>query len=418
MKKHEALIWKCAVISSVLMLFAWQLSQAQVLTTLYGFKGPPTDGPYPTGSLILDSQGNLFGTSAGFGANGGVGGDCTGNGECGAVFKVTPEGVETTLHFFTKGGNSYPMSGFIPDSKGDFYGTTHGTGAHQRDGTVFRLSKQKNLKVLYSFRGSLIHTGDGAFPDAGVVIDSEGTLYGTTYDGGAYNSGALFKLSAEGTETILHSFGGNLDGVYPEGPVFLDSLGNLYGTTLYTEQDGVPLCCGTVYKVTSSGAEIVVHQFAGSSDGAWPYGGLVTDSQGNLYGTTSEGGGSGCNNSGCGTVFKLTPSGTESILYRFSGFPDGAAPYAGLVIDSGGKLYGTTVRGGSNDYGTVFELTPTGSESVLYSFCSEANCTDGIGPEAPLTLDQSGNLYGTTVSVGVPNCLSGGGCGTVFKLTP
>lgn len=424
----RAISWKWFLSGTILILFtALQLSGAQTLTTLYSFAGPRSDGFHPDGSLVLDSQGSFYGTT-----EGGVGGCKRARLDCGTIFKVDSNGVETTLHSFATGANAHPMSGLIADSKGNFYGTTRGTGgATQLDGTVFRLTKQKNSKALHVFRNNQIQPGDGAFPVSAVVMDSQGNLYGTTENGGTYGLGTVYKVSASGTETILHSFGGSQgDGVNPASPLLLSAQGNLYGTTL--DHVGVGCSpCGTVFEITPSGVETVLYTFAGGSDGTTPFGGLIADSQGDLYGTTTAGGGASGNCSlGCGTVFKLTPSGAESVLYRFTGVPDGAVPMAALVMDAQGNLFGTTHGGGNSTNcgfapdgcGTVFELTSAGSESVLYTFCSEAGCPDGAHPASPLLLDQSGNLYGTASGGGISNCGNEGwdneGCGTLFKLTP
>jgi len=388
-------------------------SQAQTLTTLYSFVGSRIDGFHPSGNVSVDSEGNVYGTTQG------SDGSCKRNWlNCGTIFKVTPGGTETTLHAFATGKNAHPMSGLIADSTGDFYGTTYGTGgATELDGTVFRLKKQKSSKAIYTFRGNRLKRGDGAHPAAGVVMDSAGNFYGTTENGGAYGYGAVYKLSTDGTETILFSFGGyNGDGIYPASALLIDTDGNLYGTT--TEHTGLGCPCGTVFKLSPSGVETLLHTFDAVADGALPYGGLIMDSQGNLYGTTYEGGVSTACSNGCGIVYKVTPSGTESVLHSFSGVPDGAGPFAGLVMDSHGNLFGTTMLGGSANAcpfdtgcGTVFEITAGGVESTVYNFCSLSNCADGAEPESPLTFDTQGNLYGTTTG-GIADS------GTVFKLRP
>jgi uncharacterized repeat protein (TIGR03803 family) len=265
--------------------------------------------------------------------------------------------------------------------------------------------------VLYAFPG----TKSGLEPQGGLVRDGKGNLYGTTAVGGTPGVGTLFEITAAGVETLLHNFKGRpRDGTDPSGNLIL-SGGKLYGTT---EAGGTESgnCndenagCGTVFEfITSSGAQKVLYTFLGGSDGSLPsWAGLVRDTKGNLYGTTMWGGGSGCSGFGCGTVFKVTSNGTETVLYRFTGGVDGGLPEAGLVIDPQGNLYGTTSIGGSDGVGTVFEVTPTGTEKVLHSFTDSPK--DGASPYAGLVRDASGNLYGTTF---------GGGpcCGTVFEVT-
>ncbi len=253
--------------------------------------------------------------------------------------------------------------------------------------------------VLHSFTGG---SSDGAFPFAGLIADSAGNLYGTTQGGGASNNGVVFKLAPGGTETVLHSFTGGSDGSNPLfAGLIADGAGNLYGTTEFGGGTG---CggpgCGVVFKLTPTGSSYtVLHSFAGGSgDGANPYAGLIIDSAGNLYGTTEFGGGPGC-----GVVFKLAPGGTETVLHTFTGSPnDGAFPTAGLFADSGGNLYGTTAGGGAppppnappcggSGCGTVFKLAPGGAETVLYTFCRLFNCNDGAGPSGVIA-DSAGNL--------------------------
>ena len=225
--------------------------------------------------------------------------------------------------------------------------------------------------------------GDGGLPTAVLIQDSGGNLYGTTSSGGDSGLGLVFKLDTRNTETVLHSFTGS-DGAVPHGGLVRDSAGNLYGTTSSGGASGL----GTVFKIDTSGRETVLHSFGGSPDGAQPYAGLVMDNAGNLYGTTENGGASGF-----GTVFKVDNTGTESVLHSFAGgSSDGADPTARVILDANGNLYGTTFMGGSNGRGTVFELDTTNTETVLYNFTGGA---DGANPFGGLTRDQNGTLYGT-----------------------
>lgn len=257
--------------------------------------------------------------------------------------------------------------------------------------------------ILYSFGSS---ASDGINPWSGVVIDKAGNLYGTTLTGGDLTCGAplfvgcgtVFKIDTAGNETILHTFKGDKDGANPVASLTMDEAGNLYGTTLYGGykfNQG-----GAVFKITPSGKYSILHAFTGAPDGQNPWGSLTLDAAGNIYGTTSLGGDSVATpckprrgTPGCGIVFKLNSKGVETILYNFNGDANGGFPTGTLRLDSAGNLYGTTSGFGVNDYGVLFELSPANVSTVLYSFCSDINCTDGTIP-ANITGDSEGNLYG------------------------
>ncbi len=293
---------------------------------------------------------------------------------------------------------------------------------------------QSTYKTLHKF---MTAGADGKLPLAGLIFDAAGNLYGTTYVGGNHGYGAVFKLApnANGswTESVLHNFTVGADGGFPLVGLILDQAGNLYGTARYGG-GGPSSCyswaCGVVFKLTPNAeggwTESVLYSFCSltnCTDGAEPEAGLIFDQAGNLYGTTTYGGNSGCNGHTCGLVFKLTPNAeggwTESVLYSFCSLTncsDGALPAAGLIFDAAGNLYGTTEYGGAGGLfggGTVFELTPqTGggwTETVLHSFC--ADCSDGQYPAAGVIFDAAGNLYGTTEYGGATSA------GIVFKLT-
>jgi uncharacterized repeat protein (TIGR03803 family) len=263
----------------------------------------------------------------------------------------------------------------------------------------------QTFSLLYQFKSGL----GGINPNAGVVLDATGNLYGTTLNDGAFASGTVFQLSPSGKHRVLYSFtGSGGDGAFPYyGSLSRDSSGNLYGTT---QQGGIysqacPFGCGTVFKVDASGKETVLYRFTGTGgDGNLPYFGLVRDSSGNLYGTTFLGGADGV-----GTVFKVDPTGKETVLYSFSDSIDGGLPFAGLLLDSKGNVYGTTGSGGASFFGTVFGISSAGQEKVLYSFNQPP---DGFSPAAGLIRDSAGNFYGTTGSGGAS------AFGTVFKVTP
>ena len=359
--------------------------QAQTFTTLYSFRG--ASGKYPVAGLIVDASGNLYGTTQQGGAHG-----------LGTVFKVDSSGVETVLHTFTgKSDGAFPSAGLAVDSKGNVYGTTM-LGGRSNHGTVFQVTR--SVRLLYSFKGS---AGDGAYPVAGLVADRAGNVYGTTQQGGTHGFGTVFELNTLGKEKVLYSFKGVPDGEYPCAGLILDAKGNLYGTT----QLGGPASenDGTVFKMNKAGKETVLYRFTDSNgDGAYPIGGVVRDGAGNLYGTASDGGAHGV-----GMVFKLDKTGRETVLYSFgTNQGDGAYPFAGLVMDAKGDFYGTAELGGAKGSGAIFEVTPSGAETILHSFGG----SDGGIPLAGLVQDANGNFYGTTPVGGARND------GVVFKLTP
>ena len=260
-------------------------------------------------------------------------------------------------------------------------------------------------RVLYTFTGN----NDGSEPLSAPIRDRSGNLYGTTEYGGADDEGVVFKLAPDGMLTVLHTFN-SADGGNPIGRLLMDRKGNIYGTTFDGGSDGR----GAVFKLKPDGTEKVLHSLCtetNCSDGAYPYAGLIIDNSKNLYGTTSEGGNGGVD--GPGTVFKLAPDGTETVLYAFNGGSDGGIPESELLADASGNLYGTASEGGSQGHGVVFEVTAQGAENVLYSFCSKSGCADGARPIGGLIADASGNLYGTTGGGGDST-----GHGVVFKLAP
>jgi len=284
-----------------------------------------------------------------------------------------------------------------------------------------------SYQVLYSFcsqhDSNFYVCSDGNEPQAGLVLDAAGNLYGTTaYAGILGSKGVVFKLAPDGTETVLHAFcdtGDCAAGDYPIAGLLMDAGGNLYGTTFEGGAGGQ----GVVFALERRPPPFDGYRYrryhsfceqSGCTDGGLPYAGLVMDGAGNLYGTTAIGGAIGL-----GVVFKQV-GGTETVLYNFcsqSGCTDGAQPWSGLILDAAGNLYGTTSAGGNNILaasggGVVFKLAPDGTETVLYNFCSQSSCTDGSGPWAGLILDAAGNLYGTTQTGG------NNGAGVLFIVTP
>jgi uncharacterized repeat protein (TIGR03803 family) len=372
-----------------------QAANAQTFHLLYQFRSG-NGGSQPFASLIRDPKGNLYGTTEVDGAY-----------SYGTVFKLSPTGKETVLYSFKGAGGdgATPMAPLVRDAAGNLYGTTYYGGTFGGAcrafgcGIVFKVSPAGKETVLYQFTGT---PGDGQNSWQGLVRDSLGNLYGTTYYGGTNNFGTVFKLDPTGKETVLHSFGtNNPDGIFPfGGSLIRDSAGTLYGTTSLDLSQS-----GTVFKLTPDGTETILHTFTnGNGDGQLPYGTLVRDTAGNLYGVTNFGGAFNF-----GTVFKLDSSNTETLLYSFSGAgSDGAVPGGGLVRDRSGNLYGTTNSGGSSYFGTVFKLDASGTETILHSFSGR----DGNLPDLGLVRDSKGSLYGTTQYGGAH------GGGVVFKITP
>jgi uncharacterized repeat protein (TIGR03803 family) len=383
-------------------------AQAQKFEVLHTFHG--RDGAYPTGGLIRDSAGNFYGITD----EGGTSKGCPHG--CGTVFELSNSGKEIVLYSFTgkNGDGKYPASEGSPvrDAAGNIYGTTFAGGDLTKCGdgcgVVFKVNKEGKETILHIFgKGT-----DGYEPFSGLFLDAKGRLYGTTEGGGANNGGTIFKIAKGGAYSILHSFdfpGMGTDGADPVGPLILDSLGNLYGTTIAGGQND----CGTIFKLDTGGSETVFYSFPCGSGGDGPIGKLLVDGSGNLYGTTKVGGNSGCfNGGGCGVVFKVDSSATETVLYTFSGGTDGRYPFAGLVMDSSGNLYGTTINGGKAGVGVAFKVDTGDNETVLHDFTGGS---DGGFP-GDLLRGPAGNLYGVAAGGGSPNCQ--GGCGTVFRITP
>jgi uncharacterized repeat protein (TIGR03803 family) len=376
---------------SVFAILIGASAQAQSFAVLHKFAGSP-DGATPLSGLIRDTAGNLYGITQGGGAFG-----------YGTVFEVDAAGTETLIYSFAGSPDgAYPTyGGLLRDTSGNLYGVTDQGGAFGY-GTVFEVDAAGTETVIYSFAGS----PDGAYPMGRLIRDTEGNFYGITNEGGASNFGTVFKLDVGGTEGVLYSFAGSPDGAYPMEGVIRDTEGNFYGTT----QQGGSSNFGTVFKLSTSGAETVLHAFTRvEGDGGYPNGPLVRDSKGNLYDTTQDGG--GYSN---GTVFKLSKAGKETVLYAFVRRSGGTNPIAGLVRDSKGYAYGTTEYGGVLNNGTVFKLSKTGKEAVLHSFKG----TDGAYPYAVLVRDSKGNFYGTSSEGGNSSCNAPYGCGVVFRVTP
>jgi hypothetical protein len=408
---------------------------------IYTFTGGNSDGSNPLSALVADTEGNLYGTTL----TGGGNPNCSPFGEsCGVVFQLTPKSgggwTENVLYTFTGGADGgYSYNGLVIDGKGNLYGTTYLGGSPTGGcpggtcGTVFELSPPQKKgeawkeTVLYSFCSRSGCT-DGAYPQDRLVLDAEGNLYGTTNVGGlpggcntsgfaGYGCGVVFKLT-HGTkawkESVLYTFQGTSDGGFPYAGVIFDTAGNIYGTTNGEGAVGA----GTVYelkKESKGWKEVTLYSFTGGPDGGYPVAPLALDASGNLYGT-AEGGGADY----YGTVFELTPANSgwkEKTLYTFTGGQDGGYPSAKLVRH-GNSWYGTTYGGGNKSAcytgcGSVFELVPSGKgwkEKTLYTFQGGA---DGGEPQNSVFFDAKGNLYGTTTIGG-----DHGVYGVVYEITP
>ena len=374
--------------------------------TVYKFTGGK-DGSQPYDGLIFDGAGNLYGTTQYGGAH-----------NLGIVFKLTPAAngnwTESVLHNFSGSDGATPQAGLIFDAAGNLYGTTD-SGADYGGGTVFKLAPNSDgswtESELHRFC-SLTNCEDGQGSFAGLIFDAAGNLYGTTWNGGSTNHGVVFKLaptSGGWNESVLYSFGP--DGQNSDAGLVFDSAGVLYGVTWYGGTYGA----GVVFKLipTSSGEwkESALHRFSGGNDGARPRAGLTFDSAGNLYGTTGGGGAYGR-----GVAFSLTPntdgSWTQHTLHQFTGGKDGGSPgYTSLIFDKSGNLYGTTMSGGAFGFGVVFKLVPTSNGGWSFHVLHAFQDRPGAQPIGGLIFDGAGNLYGTTAG-------NGNTFGSVFEITP
>ena len=354
--------------------------------------------------VLRGSDGNYYGTTL----YGGVGflGPNTGNG---TIFRVTDAGALTTLCYFGNTNGANPYAPLMEGANGSLYGTTSKGGTNGL-GVVYRLGTNGVLTVLVSLNGT-----NGSMPFAGLIQGSDGNLYGTTAYGGTgftgsaqTGSGVVFKMTTNGVFTNIVLFGGVNLGANPIGGLIQTQDGTLYGTTVNGGTNGR----GTVFKVTTNGVFASLFSFNGTN-GANPFGGLLQSSNGLLYGTTSYGsiGYNGAPSSGNGTIFSITTNGALQTLYQFSGGNDGWNPsWARLVQAADGNFYGTTFRGGTNGTGAAFQITPAGTFTPLLSFVAEGD--GGISPYGGLTVGPFGSFYGTTSSAGANSY------GTVFRLLP
>jgi uncharacterized repeat protein (TIGR03803 family) len=393
-----------------LFLFALvttQATQAQTFTVLHAFTSGQ-DGANPYAGLTIDKAGNLYGTAYAGGIN-----------DAGTVFKLTRKGSGwrfNSLYSFANGNDGAdPASGVIFGPDGSLYGATnHGGGSGF--GTVFNLRPPVTAckAAMCSWTETTLHRfaagPDGHQPTGDVIFDNAGNIYGICESGGAFGYGAIYELTPSGgnwTESVLYSFTDGEDGNQPYDGVILDNAGNLYGTAIYGGVNNCTGGCGTVFELMPQGSKWVentLYLFQGSDDGDHPYAGLILDPLGNLYGATS---------SNAFSVFELTPSGGSWAFSRLYNSPfGGLGPAARLTMDAAGNLYGTTVLNGKNDAGSVFKLTPSNGTWIYTSLHDFTGGSDGAEPWSNVIFDTQGNLYGTASEGGA------NGYGVVFEITP
>ena len=356
------------------------------LTTLANFAG--ANGAVPYARLLIGMEGNFYGTTFQGGTNGFPQG-------FGTIFKLSPAGSLTTLVFLNSNNGAKPYGGLVQTADGNLYGTTS-QGGVSNVGTLFRVSTNGAFTSLMSFT-----QGNGAQPSARLTLGRDGLLYGTTQLGGTSNQGTVFRTTTNGTLTTLASFSVT-NGANPYAEVIQGMDGDFYGTTV----DGGAADSGTVFRINTNGLLTTLFSF-GISNGAKPYAGLVQHPSGPLYGATAYGGANGY-----GSIYRITTNGALTTLYSFTNSDDGANPWGSLLLGADGSFYGTAILGGANTgvpRGTVFQFTTNGSFAPLVSF---EFGTNGVSPYASLVQDTVGDLFGTTYSGG------SGLRGTVFRLTP
>jgi len=423
MRKPQMLL--VTILASALLAIAPPSASGQTLDVLHYFTGG-TEGNYPQGGVIQDEQGNLYGTTA-FGGDLGV--NCTAFGVkagCGTVYQIDTNGEYTVLYSF-QGLNdgAAPRAGLARDADGNLYGTTQGQGLVGAVSTVFKVDKNGNETVL----AILGNKKDGCCANAAPALDESGNLYGTTPYGAGDVNGAVYKIDGHGKFSVVHDFTAIADGEEPYGGLVIDASGNLYGATVnggddlnkricFTDNNSVPgTGCGTVFKITPNGKFSVLYRFHGNADGGNPVS-VALDPAGNLYGVTNSGGDLKCSivfSSGCGTIFKIDTAGKFSVPYTFHPNPPSNPNYNNLFLDSKGNIYGSNGIYPFSEGGFLFELDTSGKYTVLYTFSNES---DGLDINGAM-IAPSGDIYGTLGTNGDFNCGSEGGpCGTVFKLTP
>ena len=399
-------------LATIALLCGSSLAAAPVQKVLYSFTDG-SDGAWPKGTLTMDTNGNLFGTAQ-------YGGNTAGCMGCGTVFELTPNGDGTwnyqVIHTFNDADGAGPIGGVVFDSQGNLYGTTAFGGSYQ-SGNVFELSPNADGSwtetVLYTFTGGV----DGNEPLTAVTLDSAGNVYGTTPMGGIYGGGVVFKLTNSNgtwTESAIYDFSG-LDGSFASSKIIFDSAGNAYGTTSGGGSSGGH---GVVYELSpgtgGTWTSTILHSFTGKGDGSGPDG-VVFDSAGNLYGAAATGGSTKNCDYGCGTIFVMHPSNGSwqfKVIHYFRGAP-ATTPNGDLTFDHFGHLWGTTSGVGVGSIGNVFVITRTAdlwNYAVLYTF-GQGN--DGTTPLGGVVTDSAGNAFGTTISN--TSCYL---CGVVYEITP
>ncbi len=383
-RRATSVLGLLSVLMFAVLATGWAPAQGFSYSSLYSFGSTTGDAVSPNENFAIDAQGNLYSTTSGGGAFGN-----------GAVYEIAVTGQEKVLYNFTgiAGDGAIPEGPVLVDAQGNLYGTTAG-GGNFGYGTIFKLDTEGNETILYTFAG----TGDGAYPFGGIVMDAQHNLYGGARSGGKGGSGVIYKLDASGVETVLAIIGFYIRDYAPSPGVFMESAGNLYLTNGYA-----------LFELTAGGNLIGLYGAETLNSG------IASDGQGNFYGTVTIGGYSRKHRPiGSGYVFKVNSQGNSTTLYEFcpatqgSFCPDGAFPYGGLVIDSAGNLYGTTSQGGKGGNGVVFMVDPAGNESVLHTF-AQGRHGSGYRPLANLAINGQGSLYGTTFYGGDSGGPDGGG---------
>ena len=416
MQNKSSFLVRPTVALALAVTMVWSLTiSAQTLSVLHNFSGG-RDGANPYAGVTVDRAGNIYGTTS---AGGNRGGGCTQFGGCGTVFKLRQSSsgwILSSLYVFDSGRDGFdPLARVLFGPDGSLFGTTS-LGGHEDGGTVFELSAPagacKSALCLWNQTVSYLLNGGSGYGD--LTFGASGSIYGTTVSGGN-GLGMVFELTPSNgvwAETDLYAFNGQPDGEYPYSGVVFDQAGRLYGTTLYG--GGGTECgyqgCGAVYQLTpsmSGWTEAILYAFQDGSDGAWPYGGVILDQAGNLYGTTTE-----ASNGGGGTLYKLVPSGdswTLAVLHTFSG----SGPFVSLAINMNGNLYGTAEVSGAYGHGSVFELKLQQNGSWVYVDLHDfTGGSDGANPFSSVAFDGAGHLYGTASSGGAF------GYGVVWEITP
>ncbi len=398
---------------AALTLLVASLSAHAQYSIVHSFAGAPNDAAFPNGELIQDTAGNFYGTTY-----------LGGTSNFGTVFKIDPSGNETVLYNFKNGRNdgNGPLGGLLLDTEGNLYGTTT-RGGELGGGVLFELDAGNAFRRIFEFG----QPGIGSGPQSKLVTIN-GDFYGVTPYGGLNlpacqsevgQCGIIYKMTKGGTETVLYYFTGEADGAYPQ-TMIRDAAGNLYGVAT----SGTNRIGGTVWKLNTGGAFTVLYTFTGGADGGYPLGRLIRDSvDGSLRGTTEDGGDPECN---CGVVFRLDTSGNEKVIHKFLGGSGGLYPSVVGLLDVGGVLYGTTDSGGDmlcdvsvpNGCGVLYQIGKTGQYTVLHRFAGPP--TDGALLDfGSLTLGMDGSIYGATREGGTgTGCATSNQCGTIFKYTP